>query len=561
MKHNMLLEKFLAPTTLTVALTVGLTACNPPVSNEKKVEEENTTKAKSSSSELAEVQEITVNNGTEPESLDPHKVSGVPESNIIRQMIVGLVSTDPDGNTIAGMAESWDSPDNKVWTFKLRDAKWSNGDPVTAEDFVYSMQRVVNPEIASPYASYLADVKVVNAQDVIDGKSAPETLGVKAVDDKTLEITLSEPVPYFPDALAHTSTKPVNKKTVEEFGDKWTDPANIVVNGPYKLSDWKVNDKIVLERNSAYFDNEKTIIEKVTFLPIPENTADVARYKAGEIDMTYNELPPEQFKKLQEEFGDEVHVSPSLCTYYYEFNTQKAPFDNANVRKALALALDRDIITDKVLGQGQTPAYQFTPPATQGSVKNSPEWEGWDKAKRIEEAKKLLAEAGYSKDNPLKFELLYNTNENHKKIAVAASALWKEALTDIDITLTNQEWKTYLDQRRNGNYQVSRAGWCGDYNEPSTFLNILKTGNSNNHGKYSSQGFDTALADTLKAGVDAGKRTELYNQAEVQLDTDMPVISIYHYVSPRMIKPYVNGFTGKDALDNWQFKDFSIAKH
>lgn len=549
--------KLLTPTALALSLA-ALTACGGD-----KPADKDTHAAAATSGEMAESQELTINNGAEPESLDPHKISGVPESNIIRQIMVGLTSTDPDGNTMPGMAESWESADNKVWTFKLRDANWSNGDPVTAEDFVYSLQRVLTPETASPYASYLADAKVVNAQDIIDGKAEPSTLGVKAIDEKTLEITLSEPVPYFPDVMIHTSVKPVHKTTVEQFGDKWTNPENIVVNGPYTVNEWNVNDKIVLTRNEAYFDNANTKINKVTVLPISENTSDVARYKAGEIDMTYNELPPEQFTKLQEEFGDEVHVSPFLCTYYYEFNTVKPPFDDVRVRRALALALDRNTITDKVLAQGQTPAYQFTPPATQGSVNNSPEWEALDQAARVEQAKKLLTEAGYNESNPLKFELLYNTNENHKKIAVAASALWKQALGDnmINVTLTNQEWKTYLDTRRNGNYDVSRAGWCGDYNEASTFLNIVKTGNSNNHGKYSSQNFDSLMNQTLKAGVDKAKRSELYNQAEAQLDADMPLIQIYHYISPRMIKPYVNGFTGKDALDNWQFKDFSIAKH
>lgn len=559
-----ILSSFSKPTTLAISLSaIMLTACGskPAADNTSTEKTATSEKTEASSTELAETQEITINNAEELESLDPHKVSGVPESNAIRQIIVGLASTDPDGNTMPGMAESWESADNKVWTFKIRDAKWSNGDPVTAGDFVYSFQRVLNPETASPYASYLADVKVVNAQKIIDGSAKPDTLGVKAIDDKTLEVTLTEPVPYFPDALIHTSTKPVHQKTVEEFADKWTDPANIVVNGPYTLSEWKVNDKIVLTRNTNYFDDANTTINKVTLLPISENTADVARYKAGEIDMTYKELPPEQFTKLKEEFGSEVRVTPALCTYYYEFNTKKAPFDNAKVRRALALSLDRNIITDKVIAQGQTPAYQFTPPATQGGVKNSPEWESWDKAKRIEEAKKLLADSGYNEGNPLKFELLYNTNENHKKIAVAVSALWKEALGNIDVTLTNQEWKTYLDARRNGNYQVARAGWCGDYNEPSSFLNIAKTGNSSNYGKYSSQSYDNLLAETLKGGVDAAKRTELYNKAEAQLDADMPLIQIYHYVDPRMVKPYVQGFTGKDALDNWQAKDFSITKH
>ncbi|WP_019672731.1 ABC transporter substrate-binding protein [Psychrobacter lutiphocae] len=512
---------------------------------------------------LADKQEMVINNGAEPESLDPHKVSGVPEANVLRQVLVGLTTTDAEGKTIPGMAESWESEDNKVWIFKIRDANWSNGDPVTAEDFVYSMRRVVDPNTASPYASYLADVKVVGAEAIVNGEASPETLGVKALDEKTLQVTLSEPVPYFPDVLIHTSTKPVHQKTVEQFGEKWTDPANIVVNGPYKISDWQVNDKIVLTRNESYYDNANTKLEQITLLAIPSSTTDVSRYQAGEIDVTYNEIPSEQFASLKEQLGDQVQISPMLCTYYYEFNTVKPPFDDARVRRALALALDRNTITDKVVGQGQTPAYQFTPVSTNAMSNNTPEWESWDQAKRVEEAKKLLNEAGYSANNPLTFELLYNTNDNHKKIAVAATSLWQQALGEdlVNVELVNKEWKTYLDTRRNGDYQIARAGWCGDYNEPSTFLNIVKTGNSNNQGKYSSTQFDNLMTQTLKPGVTTEQRAELYKQAEAQLDADMPLLNIYHYVSPRLVKPYVIGFPTKDALDNWQGKDIHIAKH
>ena len=551
-KSTFIVNSVFLPTTL--ALSMLLVGCGDKSAS-------NSSAANIDPNVLADKQELVINNSAEPESLDPHKVSGTPEAAIIRQMLVGLTTTDPDGKTIPGMAESWENTDNKVWTFKLRDAKWSNGDPVTANDFVYSFRRLVDPNTASPYASYLADAKVVGAQEIIDGKAKPDTLGVKALDDKTLQVTLSEPVPYFPDTLIHTSVKPVNQKTVEKFGEKWTDPANIVVNGPYKISEWQVNDKIVLERNENYYDNANTTLNKVVMLAIPSSTTDVARYQSGEIDVTNNEIPPEQFASLKEQVGDQLQVSPMLCTYYYEFNTVKPPFNDARVRRALALALDRNTISDKVVGQGQTPAYQLTPVATNGMQNNTPEWQSWDQAKRVEEAKKLLKEAGYSESKPLKFELLYNTNDNHKKIAVAASSLWKQSLGFVDVSLINKEWKTYLDTRRNGNYQVARAGWCGDYNEPSTFLNIVKTGNSNNQGKYSSANFDSLMTQTLKAGVTPEQRAGIYKQAEAQLDADMPNINVYHYVSPRLIKPYVVGFSTKDPLDNWQAKDLKVAKH
>lgn len=513
------------------------------------------------STELAEKQEIIINNGAEPESLDPHKVSGVPESNILRQLLVGLTTTDNDGKTIGGMAEKWESADNKVWTFHLRDAKWSNGDPVTAEDFVYSFRRLTDPATASPYSSYLVDVKVANAQEIVDGKAKPDTLGVKAIDAKTVEITLTEPVPYFPDSLIHTSVKPVNKKAVEAHGDKWTLPENFVSNGAYKLKSWAVNDKIVLERNPQYYDDANTKINQVTFLAVTSAVTDMSRFKAGEIDVTYNDIPSEQFKSLQTEMGEQMKVSPYLCTYYYEFNHKKAPFDNPKVRHALSLTFDRELFASKIVGRGETAAYEFTPPAAQGMKEFTPEWKSWDEAKRIAEAKKLLNEAGYNEGNPLKFELLYNTSENHKKNAIAASALWKEKLGFVEATLNNQEWKTYLDTRRTQKHQLSRGGWCADFNEASSFLNTFKSDNSSNYGKYASAEFDDLMKQTLSASITPEQRGELYQKAEAVLDKDAATIFAYHYVSARLVKPYVVGYSNKDPMDNFQVKNWSILKH
>ncbi|USZ15298.1 ABC transporter substrate-binding protein [Moraxella sp. FZFQ2102] len=502
---------------------------------------------------------LIINNGAEPESLDPHKVSGVPESNILRQLLVGLVSTDDQGNTIGGMATSWTTTDNKVWTFILRDdANWSNGDTVTAHDFVYSFRRLTDPATASPYASYLVDAKVINAQAIMNGTASPESLGITAIDDRTLQISLSEPVPYFVDMLIHTATLPVHQKTIETFGDKWTTPEHFVGNGAYRLSAWQVNERIVLERNPIYFDTQNVAIDKVTFLAIPQASTDVQRYRAGEIDISNEGLPPEQYAKLKQDLGAEVVEPPKLCTYYYEFNHTKPPFDNADVRKALALTLDREIITDSILKQGQTPAYQFSPTTIGGITPFEPTWKAMSKDERIAEAKRLLAQAGYSKEHPLKFELLYNTNEQHKTLAVAAAALWKENLGFVEANLNNQEWKTYLETRRKQNYQMARGGWCADYNEASSFLNTFKSDNSNNYGKYSSAAFDNIMNSTLGNAIDTKARAELYRQAEAQLDHDTATIFVYHYTAPRLVKSYVQGFPIHDPLGNWQVKNLSI---
>ncbi|MFI8058570.1 oligopeptide ABC transporter substrate-binding protein OppA [Citrobacter freundii] len=510
--------------------------------------------------QLAEKQTLVRNNGSEVQSLDPHKIEGVPESNINRDLFEGLLISDVDGKPSPGVAEKWENKDFKVWTFHLRkDAKWSDGTPVTAQDFVYSWHRLANPNTASPYASYLQYGHIVNIDDIIAGKKPITDLGVKALDDHTFEVTLSEPVPYFYKLLVHSSVSPVPRAAVEKFGEKWTQPANIVTNGAYKLKDWVVNERIVLERNTNYWDNAKTVINQVTYLPISSEVTDVNRYRSGEIDMTYNNMPIELFQKLKKEIPNEVHVDPYLCTYYYEINNQKAPFNDVRVRTALKLALDRDIIVNKVKNQGDLPAYSFTPPYTDGAKLVEPEWFKWSQEKRNEEAKKLLAEAGYTAEKPLTFDLLYNTSDLHKKLAIAAASIWKKNL-GANVKLENQEWKTFLDTRHQGNYDVSRAGWCADYNEPTSFLNMVLSDSSNNTVHYKSPAFDKLIADTLKV-TDEAQRSELYSKAEQQLDKDSAIVPVYYYVNARLVKPWVGGYSGKDPMDNIHVKDLYIIKH
>lgn len=510
--------------------------------------------------QLAEKQTLVRNNGAEVQSLDPHKIEGVPESNVNRDLFEGLLVTDVDGHPAPGVAEKWENKDFKVWTFHLRkDAKWSDGTPVTAEDFVYSWQRLANPNTASPYASYLQYGHIANIDDIIAGKKPVTDLGVKAIDANTFEVTLSESVPYFYKLLVHPSVSPVPKSAVEKFGEKWTQPANIVTNGAYKLKDWVVNERMVLERNPQYWDNAKTVINQVTYLPISSEVTDVNRYRSGEIDMTYNNMPIELFQKLKKEIPKEVHVDPYLCTYYYEINNQKAPFTDVRVRTALKLALDRDIIVNKVKNQGDLPAYSYTPPYTDGMKLVEPEWFKWSQEKRNEEAKKLLAEAGYTADKPLTFNLLYNTSDLHKKLAIAVASIWKKNL-GANVKLENQEWKTFLDTRHQGTFDVARAGWCADYNEPTSFLNTMLSDSSNNTAHYKSPAFDKIIGDTLKVTDDA-QRAELYAKSEEQLDKDSAIVPVYYYVNARLVKPWVGGYTGKDPLDNISVKNLYIIKH
>ncbi|WP_447881170.1 ABC transporter substrate-binding protein [Serratia fonticola] len=509
--------------------------------------------------QLAPLQRMVINNGSEVASLDPHKVEGTPESNIILNLLEGLVSTDANGHLAPAVAENWENTDYQTWTFHLRPGGvWSDGSPVTAQDFVYSWQRLADPKTGSPYASYLQYARIEHIDAILAGKKPPESLGVSAIDEKTLKVTLSEPVPYFVSMLSHTSMKPVKQSVVEKFGDKWTLPQNYVGNGAYRLSEWVVNERIVLERSPSYWNNSKTVIEQATFLPLSSEVSDINRYRSGEIDITNSAIPPNLYAKMKREIPEQLHVNPYLCTFYYEINNQRAPFTDERVRAAVKLTLDRDIIANKIMGQGQIPAYSFTPTFTEGGNFSQPEWAGWTQEKRNEEAKKLLAQAGFNAEKPLKFTLFYNTSDQNKQQAIAAASMWKKNL-GAQVTLQNQEWKTSLQSRHEGQFDVARATWCGDYNEPSAFLNMLLSNSSNNTFFYKSPAFDALMASTLQAP-DAAARGAIYQQAETLLDKDSALVPVYYRVSARLVKPTVGGFTGKDPQDYIDLKNFYIIK-
>jgi len=507
---------------------------------------------------LAEKQELVRNNGSEPSSLDPHKVESDVENNIISDLFEGLVSVSPAGEIQPRLAEKWENKDNTVWTFHLRPGvTWSDGTAITAQDIVWSWQRLVSPLTASPYASYPGNMHIVNGAEIAQGQKAPETLGVKALDDTTLEVTLTQPNAAFLAMLAHPSLVPLDKVLISRYGDKWTKPEHMVTSGPYKLSQWVVNERIVAERNPRYWDNAHTVINKVTYLPISSETADVNRYKAGEIDIVYT-VPINQFAQLKKTMGDQLDVSPQLATYYYEFNTTRPPFNDPRVRRALNMALDKDIIAEKVMGQGQRPAWLISQPDIGGVNLHNPEYASWPREKRIAEAKKLLSEAGYNETHPLVFNLLYNTSESHQRIAIAASSMWKKNL-GVEAKLQNQEWKTMLDAMHTHNFDAVRYAWIADYDDAATFLNNFRTGDSENTSQYSNPVYDEALRNAAKAS-DTTARGKFYQQAEDLLGQDVPAIPVYHYVRTHLVKPWVGGFT-PDKLGYYYSKDMYIKKH
>ncbi|MCZ2722683.1 ABC transporter substrate-binding protein [Marinomonas sp. 15G1-11] len=506
---------------------------------------------------LADKQELVRGGGAEPATLDPQKVEGTPGSHRTRELFEGLYNLNGNGDLIPGVAESYTvNADNTVYTFKLRNnAKWSNGDPVTAHDFVYSFTRAVDPATASPYAWFIEIPSIVNASSIIAGKTAPSELGVKALDDYTFEVTLERPVPYFVKMTAHQTMFPAPKKVIEKFGSDWIKPDNIVSNGAYKMDEWVVNEKMVFSRNDHYWNNDKTVIDKVTFLPIESPTVELTRFQAGEMDVSY-ELPNDHFKQLKRDIPDEVIITPQLGTYYYQFNTTKAPYDDPRVRKALSYAIDRDIITKFVTGTGELPAYTFTPEVVNGFDPATPEFATWTQKERNEKARALLEDAGFTKDSPLEFNLLYNTNENHKKIAIAVASMWKKTL-GVKVTLENQEWKTYLETKKAQNFDVARAGWIGDYNEASTMLDLLTSTHGNNDGKYSNTEYDKLLSEAKTMQ----NPSVNYNKAEeIAINQDMAVAPIYQYTIKRLVKSYVGGYQ-PNPEDSIYTRDMYIIAH
>ncbi|MCL9782271.1 ABC transporter substrate-binding protein [Vibrio sp. S4M6] len=504
---------------------------------------------------LAKVQDLVRYNDGQPASIDPQKVQGVPGQFIINDLFEGLVTQNADGDIIPGIATSWDTKDNKTYIFHLRDAKWSNGKPVTAGDFVYAFRRAVNPATASPYAWYVQMTTMKNAGAIIDGKKKPDTLGVKALNPHTLEVQLNEAIPYFLKMLASATMMPVYPPAIEKWGDKWTQPAHLVSDGAYTLDKRVPNGRIVLKRNPDYWNNNKTVINQVTYLATTDPVAAMNRFLAGEVQMTY-ETPADQYKRLKKEYPQDLKTTGSLCTYFYDFNTQKKPFNDVRVRKALSYSINRDIIANAILGQGQKPAYNLTPDIIAGFKPITPAWEKMTQAQRVAKAKELLKEAGYSKSHPLSFTLIYNTDQRHKKIATALQAMWKQEL-GVNVTLENQEWKTFLNTRQLGNFQMARDGWCGDYNEASTFLNTMMSTNVQNNAHFKNKKYDSLIKEAMKA-TSTKQRNDLYHQAEQILAKYMPIAPIYQYVNTRLVSPTIGGYPMHNAQDNIYTRELYI---
>ena len=481
-------------------------------------------------------------NGTEPQGLDPHIVTGVPEHHLLISMCEGLTISNPKGgDNLPGVAKSWSiSPDGKTYIFFLNEnAKWSNGDPVIAEDFVWSWMRILTPSLGSQYPDMLYYLK--GAADYHQGITNDfSTVGVKAIDKYLLQVELKNPTPFFIKLLSHYSTYPVHKETVLAYGSiddrngQWTRPGNFVCNGPMNLKSWELNKQITVEKNPLYWDAKKVRLNEIRFYPVSNESTEDRMFRAGQLHVT-NVVPLEKCPVYIEKKNPNLRIEPYMGTYFYRVNTKHPVLKDKRIRLALAYAINREQIVKKVSKCGQHAAYSFTPPGSAGyepqtNIPYDPEL-----------ARSLLAEAGYANgDNFPILEILFNTQEGHRKIALAIQQMWQENL-GISIQLVNQDWKVYLAREMTGDFQISRAGWIGDYEDPNTFLDLLRLNRGNNKTGWENIEYDQLL-ELANSTNDQVLRYEYLNQAEKLLISEMPIIPIYTYVRQYQISSDVKGW-------------------
>jgi oligopeptide transport system substrate-binding protein len=484
---------------------------------------------------------LRMGNGDEPEDLDPHIVTGALEHNIIMSLLEGLTSEDPaTGGPVPGAAERWEIRDHRIYTFHLRpNGRWSDGTPVTAEDFRFSYERILTPTLGSKYAYMLHIIE--GAQAFNEGKTSDfSTVGVKALDPLTLEITLVCPTAYFLQGLSHYSWFPVSKATILRHGaidarnTGWTRAGSFVGNGPFLLQEWKVNERIHCARNPHYWNASGVRLDGLEFLPIKDQNTEERMFRSGQLHRTTT-LPVAKVGQYRERNPELIRIDPYLGTYYYLFNTTRKPFDDPRVRRALALAVSREEIVEKILRGGQTPAYHLTFPDIAGYTSRH-KLEGG-----LEDARRLLAEAGYPGGAGFpRFEILYNTSENHRVIAEVIQEQWKRGL-GIDCGLRNQEWKVYMESRRTMDYDVARAGWISDYEDPMSYMDLMFKDGGNNHTGWHNEEYERLVRDAA-CDPDPASRREKFQQAEAFLVREVPVMPIYFYKSVYLLRPEVKGW-------------------
>ena len=472
--------------------------------------------------------------GPEPDSLDPQRATSVEAQTILRDVCEGLLTLDAHAGTAPGTARTFEvSPDGRTYTFHLRpQASWSDGTRVVAADFVQALRRLADPATASQYEQFVNGI--AHAREIFQGKAPPERLGVTAVDETTLVIELASPEPYFPGLLAHPSTCPVRRASPAPKDSR-------VSNGAFIVKEWIPGSHILLVPNPHYWDHSSVHLNGVKYLFIPDANAELTRYRAGGLHITSG-VSRAQFDWVRSNLGAQLHLSPQLGIYFYGYNLDKPPFkDNPLLRRALSLAIDREKLTSMILRAGELPAYGWVPPDVRGYTPQSVDPAlSKDPARRLSEARRLYAQAGYSSARPARFELRYNTGETHTKLAIAIAGMWKEAL-GVEVTLRAEEFASLLADTSQGNLEMFRSSWIADYNDAYGFLQAFDSRSGVNFTHYRNPAYDSLL-DKAQAQGDPGKRTLDLEEAERVMLEDQPMIPIYFYVNKHLVKPEVKGW-------------------
>jgi len=505
---------------------------------------------------LAAKQEMVRNNGAEPESLDPALTESVNAAEIERDLFEGLTATDHHGNAVPGVAESWKQTAPDTWVFKLRrNATWTNGQPVTADDFVYAWRRFMDPKTAAKLAATFS-VYLANGAEVVAGKKPPTELGVRAIDKQTLEVRSAGPVPFLPDVFASAQFAPVSKAVVDRLGKDWTKPGNLVGNGAYVLKDWQVNSKVVVEKNPGYWDAANVQLTRVTYFCVEDGNADLKLYQSGEEDYM-QQLPPGVYTSLKAQYPREMHNSALLGLRFYALNNADPLLKDVRVRKALSMVIDRDILASKVTADGQAPLYGLAVKGLAAIQQTRYDWADWPMDKRVAEARKLLAEAGVKPGTRVKFT--YNNSDYHKKMAIFAASEWKTKL-GLDTDMDSLEFKVLIRKRHDGDFQIARHGWVATFNDATIFLTLLQCASDANDDRSCNKAADALIAQG-NASTDPARRTALLTQAAKLAMDDYPMIPLLQYSVPRLVKPWIGGYDDANPLDRYRSKDFYILKH
>ena len=521
------------PLLLSALLLLPLAACSSRDAAAPQADADAATTSRSAS-------RLVRGNGPEPDSLDPQRARNVESANVLRDLYEGLTIVGRDGAPAPGVATAWSvSADGLRWTFTLRpDARWSNGDPVVAADFVAALRRLVDPATGSQYAQVVEAIR--NAPDVIAGRLPTTALGVAAPDPATVVVDLASPTPYLPGLMSHWSTMPVHGPSLARHGAAFVKPGNLVGNGAFRLVAWVQGAQLDLERNRHYWNDAATRLEAVRFVTQADENAEYKRWRSGELHVTMT-VPRGQFDQIRREHAAELKIGPQLGTYFFGINLDREPFrSQPGLRRALSLALDRERIVASVTRVGELPANGWVPPGTFDYGSQSFDYAGRPMAERLAEAKRLYAEAGYSAARPLRFELRYNTGDVHNRIAVAAAAMWKQAL-GAEVELVVREFKVLQQDVDARQVDLFRSSWIGDYNDAYTFLQLFKGDFGINTPHFRDAGYDALLVDAARE-VDPARRRATLEQAERLLLAAHPVIPVHFYVNKHLVSPRVQGW-------------------